>query len=123
MDRTRGCRLRWLLLAGLALALLGMATSPAAAGVLGPAVVLAQTGAEEEAEGQEGTNQGPDEGQGGAEAESGAGGQTEEGESTQSEVPWTFQMARLSVVLLLALAAGIGLLYYRLIVKRQRGEV
>jgi hypothetical protein len=81
-----------------------------------------QTGAGEEAQGQEGTDQGGG-GQGEAEAETGAGGQTEGGSSTESELPWTYQMARLSILLLVGLAAAIGLLYYRLVVKRQRGDV
>jgi hypothetical protein len=100
---------------------------PAGTAVAAPAhdvVVLAQQtgGPEGEAQGQESTGD-EGEGQGASEAESGAEGQTEEGESTGSEVPWTFQMARLSVLLLLALGAGIGLLYYRLVVKRQRGQI
>jgi hypothetical protein len=108
----------------LVVSLAGMAMTPIPA--LGaseesPPLLALQTGAEEEAEGQEGSGQG--EGQSGAGAESGAGGQTEGGESTQSEVPWTFQMARLSVLLVLLLLAAIGLLYYRLVVKRQRGEI
>jgi hypothetical protein len=96
----------------------------AVAAAPGHGVVLAQQtgGPEEEAQGQESTGD-EGEGQGASETESGAQGQSEEGESTASEVPWTFQMARLSVLLLLALAAGIGLLYYRLVVKRQRGQI
>ena len=92
-------------------------------------VVLAQegggdpTGQEEEAEGQESQGGGEGEGQGGAEAETGAGGEAEGGASTETGPPWTYQMARLSLVLLALLVAGIFLLYYRLIVKRQRGEV
>jgi hypothetical protein len=80
------------------------------------------TGQEEEAEGQEGQGQ-EGEGQGGAEAETGAGGETEGGESTEVGPPWTYQMARISVVLLVMLALGIGLIYYRLVAKRQRGQV
>jgi hypothetical protein len=79
------------------------------------------TGNEEEAEGQEGQG-GPGEGQGTAEAETGAGGQTEGG-SSEAGPPWTYQMARLSVALLLALGGGIGLMYYRFVAKRRRGEI
>jgi hypothetical protein len=98
--------------------------SAAAAASGGPVLELAQQtgGAEEEAQGQESSND-EGSGQGESEAESGAQGQSEEGEATQSDVPWTFQMARLSILLLLALAAGIGLLYYRLVVRRQRGQI
>ena len=91
-------------------------------------VVLAQegggdpTGQEEEAEGQE-SQGGEGEGQGNPGAETGAGGETEGGTSTETGTPCTYQMARLSLVLLVLLVAGIFLLYHRLIVKRQRGEV
>ncbi len=105
------------------LVLVGTLAAPARAGD----VVLAQeggdpTGQEEEAEGQE-SQGGEGEGQGSAEAETGAGGETEGGASTETGPPWTYQMARLSIILLALLLAGIFLLYHRLIVKRQRGEV
>ena len=112
----------------LAIVLVGLTAAAAlpvtpAFGTPSVAIPLArQTGAGEEAQGQEGTDQGGG-GQGEAEAETGAGGQTEGGSSTESELPWTYQMARLSILLLVGLAAAIGLLYYRLVVKRQRGEV
>ena len=53
-----------------------------------------------------------------------AGGQSDD-QGANAEAtgpPWTYQMARLSVGLLLLLAVGIGVMYYRLIAKRQRGE-
>jgi hypothetical protein len=37
--------------------------------------------------------------------------------------PWTYQMARISLLLLALLLLGMGAVYYRLVVKRQRGEV
>jgi hypothetical protein len=37
--------------------------------------------------------------------------------------PWTYQMARISIVLLLLIIAAVALLYYRLVLARQRGEV
>jgi hypothetical protein len=37
--------------------------------------------------------------------------------------PWTYQMARISIVLLLLIFASLALLYYRLVIARQRGEV
>jgi hypothetical protein len=37
--------------------------------------------------------------------------------------PWTYQMARISIVLLVLIIAAVGLLYYRLVIARQRGEV
>ena len=102
----------------------GVVAPAAAAPFDGDVLELAQQtgGAEEEAQGQESTDD-EGSGQGESETESGAQGQSEEGESTSSDVPWTFQMARLSILLLLALAAGIGLLYYRLVIKRQRGQI
>lgn len=89
--------------------------------------VLAQqgddlTGQEDEAEGQEGQG-GEGEGQGDPGAETGAGGETEGGASTEAGPPWTYQMARISLALLVPLAAGIALTYYRLVARRQRGEV
>ena len=45
-----------------------------------------------------------------------------EGASEETGPPWTYQMARVTVVLLVLLAAGIGLMYRRLIVRRSRGE-
>jgi hypothetical protein len=48
-------------------------------------------------------------------------GQTEGTEATGP--PWTYQMARAGLLLLLVLVLGIGLAYYRFVLKRQRGEV
>jgi hypothetical protein len=109
------------------LVLLGasLTQSGAAAAAADRGVVLAQqdlTGQEEEAEGQEG-QPGKGEGQAGSGAESGAAGETEEGASAESGPPWTYQMARLSLALLVVLAAAIALAYYRLVAKRQRGEI
>jgi hypothetical protein len=36
--------------------------------------------------------------------------------------PWTYQMARISLLLLVLLVLGMAAVYYRLVVKRQRGE-
>ena len=44
------------------------------------------------------------------------GGQTETGP------PWTYQMARITVVLVVFLGLGLGLLYYRLVVRRRRSD-
>jgi hypothetical protein len=44
------------------------------------------------------------------------GGQTETGP------PWTYQMARITLVLVFFLGLGLGLLYYRLVVRRRRGD-
>ena len=110
----------------LAIALVGVLSLSTVAPAYARAVVLAQqgdpTGTDEEAEGQE-SQGGEGEGQGSSEAETGAGGETEGGASTETGPPWTYQMARLSLVLLVLLAGGIAFLYYRLITRRQRGEV
>jgi hypothetical protein len=45
----------------------------------------------------------------------------EEGGGTETGPPWTYQMARITLVLLVLLAVAIGLLYYRLVVRRRRG--
>ena len=65
---------------------------------------------------------GEGEGQSDPEAETGAD-EGESGGTEQTGPPWTYQMARLSVVLVLLLLGGLGLLYYRLVVSRQRQGV
>ena len=60
------------------------------------------------------------EGQSGADAK-------KDGEATpaapEEGPPWTYQMARMGLAILFFLALGMGLLYYRFVVVRQRGEV
>lgn len=58
---------------------------------------------------------------GGAEAETGAG---EDGAAAEVEAGplWTYQMARIALVGLVPLFALMGLLYYRLVIRRARGE-
>jgi hypothetical protein len=110
------------ILLALVLVVTALAVFPAPAATADDLVVAQDpTGPEDEAEGQEGQG-GAGEGQVTAEAETGAGGQTEGG-GTEAGPPWTYQMARLSLVLLVALALGIGLMYYRLVARRQRGEI
>lgn len=79
-------------------------------------------GEEDETQQGEGGNVGEGEGQSDPEAETGAGeGETEEGTSTEEEgPPWTYQMARIGLVLLLIVGLLMGLLYYRMIASRQR---
>ena len=61
-------------------------------------------------------------GQSGADAETGADEEAAEGEATEEEgPPWTYQMARISIALILILVAGVGLLYYKHIASRQKG--
>ncbi len=121
--------------ARLAIVLALAATIPVL-GVAGSAVaatehlILAQevgeeggVGPEEEAEGQEEQGTGEEqEGQGDPEAETGAEDGAE-GAAEEAGPPWTYQMARLGLLLLLGLFLGMGALYYRFVVLRARGEV
>ena len=51
-------------------------------------------------------------------------GQSEEGTTEVEAGPlWTYQMARMSLALLLALLLGAGYWYYRFVVRRRRGEI
>ena len=68
-----------------------------------------------------GGDAGEGEGQSDADAETGAGeGETGEA-ATEEGPPWTYQMARIAIALLVLVAGALGLLYYRLIVQRSRG--
>jgi len=77
------------------------------------------TSGEEETQTEEGTGGGA--GQDEPDAESGAGEGASEEAVTETGPPWTFQMARIALVLLLFLGLSVGLMYWRLIVSRQRG--
>ncbi len=100
-------------------------TSPARA----DGTVLAQqgddlVGNEEEFEGQERTGQeGTRRGQGSGQAETGAEQDQTREAVEETGPPWTYQMARMSLALLLFLALGIAWMYYRFIVTRRRGEI
>jgi hypothetical protein len=48
--------------------------------------------------------------------------QEEGGGGTETGPPWTYQMARITLVLVGFLGLGLGLLYYRLVVRRRRGD-
>lgn len=74
--------------------------------------------AEEESETEEGTGGA---GQDDPEAETGGGEGSSEPAAQESGPPWTYQMARIALVLLLFLGLSVGLMYWRLIVSRQRG--
>ena len=80
-------------------------------------------GEEDESQGSEDT-EGGESGQSDEEAETGADeGETAGGESAEEEgPPWTYQMARIGIVLMLLVMGLIGFLYYKMIVLRQRGE-
>ncbi len=89
------------------------------------AVVLAQQPGEDAETGGDAQDQGGGAGQDDPDAETGANeGQTEEGTSAETTgPPWTYQMARITLALLVLLALGLGYLYFRLIVSRRKGEV
>ena len=93
---------------------------PASAASAGGFIPLAQ---DTETEGGEGGNTGEGEGQSDADAETGAGsGEQADGEESAEEEgpPWTYQMARIGIVLMLIVGLLMGLLYYRMIASRQR---
>lgn len=82
-------------------------------------VTLAQ---DTESEGGEAGNTSDGEGQSDADAETGAEEDAQGGgESTEEEgPPWTYQMARIGLALLVLVALLMGLLYYRMIASRSR---
>ncbi|GEM_PF-2584251 len=82
-------------------------------------VVLAQqpTGEDDEAGGQEGGS-GDDTG-----AESGASQEETSATTEEAGPPWTYQMAFLSIALVLLLGLAIARWYYQLIVVRRRGAL
>ncbi|MGH2808619.1 MAG: hypothetical protein ACRDKT_15245 [Actinomycetota bacterium] len=97
-------RLSALMLAALAGSALFVVTAPAAHAAFN----FAQEDADDEGEITE-----TDEEQ----AETGTGG----GETTEEEgPPWTYQMSWMGLVLMVIIGAMIGLMYYRMIVRRQK---
>jgi hypothetical protein len=82
----------------------------------------------QEQDGGSGTDQGAEdtssgqgqEGQSDPEAETGAGAGSQEGAEPEEGPPWTYQMAKISLVLLLLVFLGMGLSYWKLIGSRQR---
>ena len=75
----------------------------------------------EEDETQQSDAESDGEGQSSTEAETGADeGETAEGTAEEGP-PWTYQMARLGIILLVLVGALIGLMYRKMIVLRQRG--
>ena len=85
-------------------------------------LVLAQeTVDESDAGGEETTGTSQDEGAGEEAAESGAGGESG-GATEETGPPWTFQMARLTLVLLFLWGLVTVIQYYRMVVQRSRGR-
>ena len=61
-------------------------------------------------------------GEGGADAETGAGEDEQAPAAEEEEGPqWTYQMSKITLVMLLLLFLAMGALYYRMIARRQRG--
>ncbi|HEX2049404.1 MAG TPA: hypothetical protein VHJ34_02090 [Actinomycetota bacterium] len=80
-------------------------------------VLAQQTGQDPETEGQEGQDAE------GSTAETGADAGETEGAAAETGPPWTYQMARIALVMLLLLAVAVVLLYRRLVVGRRRGAI
>jgi hypothetical protein len=45
-----------------------------------------------------------------------------EGGAAETGPPWTYQMAKITLAMLLFLGLAIGGIYYRLVVRRRRGD-
>lgn len=83
-----------------------------------PALVIAQgTDSDSDTSGEDEGGQG----QSDPEAETGTEEDASQDAATETGPPWTFQMARISIVLLVLIALAIGRLYYKLVASRQRG--
>jgi cobalamin biosynthesis Mg chelatase CobN len=90
---------------------------------LSPSIVHARTvtlSQEAETEEGEADNEGAGEGQSDADAETGAGADEQEAATEEEGPPWTYQMARIGIVLMLIVGLLMGALYYRMIASRQR---
>lgn len=75
---------------------------------------------EDETQGGEAGNEGEGEGQSDADAETGAGEGEQEAATEEEGPPWTYQMARIGIALMLIVGLLMGALYYRMIASRQR---
>jgi hypothetical protein len=97
----------------------------ASSGRLKDTVVIAQedTGAGQDDEGAGQESGGEGEGQDDPEAETGAGAGESEDVAEETGPVWTYQMARIVVVLLVLLIAAITLLYWRLVGRRRRSGI
>lgn len=75
---------------------------------------------EDAAQGGESGDDSEGEGQSGADAETGAGADEQEAATEEEGPPWTYQMARIGIALMVIVALLMGVLYYRMIASRQR---
>ncbi|MBA3431208.1 MAG: hypothetical protein H0U16_06990 [Actinobacteria bacterium] len=97
--------------------LASMAVVAVPAGAAGVVHAQQPPGQDDEAEGQEGGAGG------GAGAESGASQEEIEPAADAGGQPWTYQMAFLSLALLVLLGLAVARWYYRLVVVRSRGRI
>lgn len=107
---------RWAILAAL-LAVLFLAAAPGVALAGGGA--FAQGGQDDAGEEGSAGEEAP-EGQSDPEAETGAQDEAE-GAATETGPPWTYQMARISIVLLVLLGLAVFRSYHKLVGSRQKG--
>lgn len=116
-------RLRTFLLLMLVASLLG-ATAPVATAAVGNHhdVVLAQDAGTDSDQGESGDDVGEGQNDPEAETDPGEGDRAAEGEEEEGP-PWTYQMARLTIGLILLLGVGIALMYRRMIGVRQKSNV
>jgi hypothetical protein len=121
--RRRVATLLALVLIALPVAL--VASSHAAGAAPRGTVVLAQEGVDQsdESQGGEAGNEEDGEGQSDPDAETGAS-EDEDAPAVEEEGPvWTYQMSKILIGLLVLMAIGVGLAYYKLVVQRQRAGV
>lgn len=100
---------RLVALMGVAALVLAVVGAPA----LAAGATLAQQEEEQDVQGEEGGGQDAE-----AETNPGEGG----GAVEETGPPWTYQMARLTLIGAFFLLLAIGAAYYRFVVMRQRGE-
>lgn len=88
-----------------------------------PQVVAQVDESDQESETETGTDTSGEEEGGVGQDDPGAETDPGTGESAETETgpPWTYQMARIGLVLLLFLGLSIGMAYYRFVASRQRG--
>jgi hypothetical protein len=105
-------RSRWMV--ALASALLILATL----GVSTPALAASSATVVAQEQGGGGGNEGQDD----PEAETGADEEQSESATPEEGPPWTYQMAKISLLGLAALLLACAYLYWRLVARRRRGE-
>ncbi len=117
-------RSRATLLMVLALVMGALIAAAPPAGASDDAILAQQPTEDPAAEGGEGQDA-EGEGQSDPDAETGANEEQTEDAATPETTgpPWTYQMARITLALLVVLALGLAYLYYRLVAQRRRGEV